>query len=1759
MASLAGPAPSIHILTARPPTPPREASHDVNVSLRSVVLGRSQSFDPCRSLQTPPGVHSSISSVATGSNPSSGRVRKRVEWSSHTDYKDPPDYRDGARLDKSHLLSTPSSASSRPVKGILKPSPSPNLLASSLATELHGTVTQPNLIEMLDSSIKQLAGPDRDSKLDAYMMLARALKTSNNLPDRVALQNKMSLFMQFIQRDITSKNDNGALDSSLANHALTLLATFLHFQAIASTLTSDFGISIIDHAIRSFQDPAIPKDIVRHLMQVVAFQNFSPKIMAPDRVGRLVAALHKVEDHVQGKSIVMSRLHIYRRLVKQARNSMLAHSDWLKDMFTDMLSTVKDIQAQAISLGTEAGFALRPDKLLFRKAADIFAATDDDESYIDFYIKRLQRMVKDKQTSPVVPQIWSVVILFLRCPFDRWEYYAPWLRLVQDAFNMTDGPTKQEANYAWNRYVCLSILDTKMSPKAINTLCKPLLSQLRRKANPKQHDEAMKLRRIVLGGVCSLYYYAFAQGDDKCPTEVTWDVAVQPVMAQLIDLDGKPDVPGDCMMHAAHMLAGLLDASTPRPPRDPDRIMDTAPLKPEELLPIDCKWVRRNCDKVFQAVEPILEKKFVDLANKDSLVYRLWQALVGSVAAASAKDIKVSEDTTKFLACSLSLLARVWSRGVGEDDGSANAKFLSSVTHFVQVLVDGLGALPFMEKKLLLSTSKTFEPVAAPLQRSDKSERPWGGPRTPLQHLFLALSSIPPGLGDDEELANLFQSTFEPFFKSRNTKARSELARELIQLLPRNCLSPYGPWVLAAEHMKSCAEKSPTASSASTTGCEKLLGPQYRDLVTLLERGIANHPSLPAGEWQCLFHLVSASVFQKFGDAGRALVIIEPLAKAMLDNLPSNSALPSVTAAQAMTMLLDVANLPRDRKALDTARLRLWGAPPAVTKAGSPDPFDNMYKLANHQMEALYNTYTTLGPLPEWKAFAESFCTFFEKCSAMAVVKTISKMQHGLCPWIQDEKDQLRLPDLVPLSRTLGRLWDRVCAELIACKRLEKEEFDQIEPLLIVALKSRQVSIVNKAAGAWNTLAREEEDVECSDTFRSIISSLGSKLDLIVPGLGPLSHADFDAQVSGIGDQDMESLVLSPATPYQGSKQVAAFASSASKQPITRKRQMRATSEAAQKSSKKPSTSRLRHDDSQIQFAVIAPSSPPLNDSQHLTDRQREVRERQLENAALYSDIRSDGAGRSDEAVAKTSNAAKKTDNGGGEGLLRDTTPARNTSFDDLVRSTPTPRRGQVLPVDDANDPPSSPPVPRPYPLLSEIQSRSKVSSSMDIWEFSSPTGSPMVKAQNVVNVGSASPTAKGEESPTRSLTRPRRQRRFAARGRDLMMIPSSIPDDDQSVTGARSKSSLIGLAVVDPPATPPRSNRVPTSGETWETKAGEDGFVDARSSPGRSSPEPLEPRAAEVHHEEGETNTSFALSDGAVNAAVDLVIELESRRYEPSASEGGDSPEKTRKPDTAHRKCITALPESPRGPTTRRESKRLASFAVQSTPAEATDKEAEGRARGKRKRGVAISPENRDKRRRSEEAGAVRGAHELSKSVSPAPWPRTSVQPKMGTGTRRSPRRRRGLTGATSVSEVTGSPEAEEAEEERAETGADGGDTDEELMSQLVTESFAASRQSESQESVKRVTRRAAKQGSLRLLVDPLDATTASPAEAEPRGGHADEGEEPCSILDTLRSGLEQLRKATLGRQAVYELEDVLMDLKRELYDAEKRGRRGK
>src|SRR3569833_598799 len=64
------------LLSPRPPTPPRETSHESSQTLLRQQAVINRPLDPRHSLQTPPNVHSPTSSTKTGSS-----RRKRVEFS----------------------------------------------------------------------------------------------------------------------------------------------------------------------------------------------------------------------------------------------------------------------------------------------------------------------------------------------------------------------------------------------------------------------------------------------------------------------------------------------------------------------------------------------------------------------------------------------------------------------------------------------------------------------------------------------------------------------------------------------------------------------------------------------------------------------------------------------------------------------------------------------------------------------------------------------------------------------------------------------------------------------------------------------------------------------------------------------------------------------------------------------------------------------------------------------------------------------------------------------------------------------------------------------------------------------------------------------------------------------------------------------------------------------------------------------------------------------------------------------------------------------------------------------------------------------------------------------------------------------------------------------------------------------------------------------------------------------------------------------
>lgn len=942
-----------------------------------------------RSLQTPPGVLSPGSS----SRDSTAR-RKRVGFSSQAQYQDPPIYVDHASRKQ---LPTPASlpaSNSRPVKGILKTAATPNRLGPERGRDLD--IEKPGLLkfaEMLESTLQQLAGVDRECKVDAYTMLFRGLKASSNLPDRIALQQKLDLFLQFIRRDLSSKASTGNADLVLATSAVKLLHTFLRHQGIASSIPTDFGIFLVDHCVRSFQDVQAPKEVVRHLMHAMFLQNFGFEVMTSERIGRLVNALHGLENHMSGKSIVQSRIHVYEKLIKQCPQHMALHSDWLQDLFTDMLSSAAEIRSAAIRLGLQAAFSLNKDKRVVSRALDLLNLSLEDKRYVEHISERLGSMLEGADDCVFVPRIWSVITLFIPNP-DSWDYFKPWTTILQRSFNLANHQVKKEANLAWSRYTYRLFLDRRLGHKqTIRLIRDPLLMQIKRKA----------LRDFVLGSIRNFYYYACRPDMNLKMLDDIWDLGVAPLMQRLINHHEEENTN---ITQTAALLTGLFDCRTRRM-WNQDRIADPALIKDNELPAIESKWIRANSARVFELVGPLLEKGFAELSVPVSQSQRLWQALVDSVASASAKDVKLHDDTAKFVAGAFTFLLTVWKNGpTSAIDGKScsSSQFLDGTRDFILILVQGLGLLPnpFMDKHFVRKQEDKF--VLHTASSSHRTGKHQAIKRNPLHHLFIFLSQLPPGIGDDDALAVFFETVFSPFFDEKSESTQADLSQELLRLLPADTYCPYGLWALCATRISASLEQRQRNYSDSGSGSGGNLGPGFREIVKTLEYGLRSTPKLPWDQWVRLFRTLVSRVKNETGDAGVAIVVIEPLAAGLKD-LISKDALPS-NCICATIELISSSSHPRDKLAVDAARRRLWGTSTAGARQATFDPYDNLYKLIIVMLEKLYTNVAFCDSGLATQILTE-LRGFFDRGNSQLVLRALISIQESAACWLEDKDHRI--------------------------------------------------------------------------------------------------------------------------------------------------------------------------------------------------------------------------------------------------------------------------------------------------------------------------------------------------------------------------------------------------------------------------------------------------------------------------------------------------------------------------------------------------------------------------------------------------------------------------------------------------------------------------------------------------------------------------------------------------------------------------------
>lgn len=301
-------------------------------------------------------------------------------------------------------------------------------------------------------------------------------------------------------------------------------------------------------------------------------------------------------------------------------------------------------------------------------------------------------------------------------------------------------------------------------------------------------------------------------------------------------------------------------------------------------------------------------------------------------------------------------------------------------------------------------------------------------------------------------------------------------------------------------------------------------------------------------------------------------------------------------------------------------------------------------------------------------------------------------------------------------SLQIESLWQSLCKILVNIPAPQLQ-LDAVEPLFCAAFGSTHREIVAVGVQTWNQIYEHVDHIDYPERLKSVLESLGSSVDVARPGLHIPEGSNVPFEISGSQDNGNHLPFISPMS-VQHASAPHQMTSRRSATPGSTARQATISSVRRKSKGRTPKT-KLRHEDSQMQFAVVDSSPVPTpQESQLLTDRQKEVRERQRDTAAMFPALRSSPTNTTKKAQQLIAPSAS----------LRAATPENEGGFDDCLTSTPTPRRGQSAPLPEPdNDISSSPPEPRSFPLLAELKSQTNRSAAVDDWHFSSSPifGSP--------------------------------------------------------------------------------------------------------------------------------------------------------------------------------------------------------------------------------------------------------------------------------------------------------------------------------------------------------------------------------------------------------------------------------------------------
>jgi hypothetical protein len=401
-------------------------------------------------------------------------------------------------------------------------------------------------------------------------------------------------------------------------------------------------------------------------------------------------------------------------------------------------------------------------------------------------------------------------------------------------------------------------------------------------------------------------------------------------------------------------------------------------------------------------------------------------------------------------------------------------------------------------------------------------------------------------------------------------------------------------------------------------------------------------------------------------------------------------------------------------------------------------------------------------------------------------------------------------------------MWSKICQIIPTLARLSNPSrlLAELEVLLCSGLESRHRSIVNSSIRIWSsTFGASKVYLAYPANLKAVLLRIHRVTELPLPFFpeslesdGMIEQRQLPNFAATQGDASNSfgsagidfALRVEPTPRFGISPASAARLKNYTPQVLTEiaqsvppKRSRESTPDSTKRKSRQRNVApKLRHDDSQVQFEAI--ESSPINgavlDLQQLTDRQKEVKERQQAEAAMFPDLRSspkqkDKSRSSPNSELPLHRSASKSRGETSPSRERETTPtlAPQVDYDDYINSSPTPTR--ALHKDgNMSEPPSSPPE------APKEQTISYGEDEMDV--PSSPPEMPQVmEMDTTISFIPSAQVGAGEKITTLSTfesTSPHQESSIMADATPPESPKSAVFDEISIVEAAIAQSTLV-------------------------------------------------------------------------------------------------------------------------------------------------------------------------------------------------------------------------------------------------------------------------------------------------------------------------------------------------------------------------------